>query len=56
MITELAKRSIVGAILIVVALALSAIGGTGFALMIALAATVMYVEWTRIVRQWGFGW
>jgi phosphatidate cytidylyltransferase len=53
---ELAKRTVVGMILIVVALGLAFIGGWPFALMVALMATGMYVEWTRIVRDWGIGW
>lgn len=54
--SELAKRTAVGAILIAVALVEAVLGGWPFAVMVALVATVMYVEWTNIVRQWGTGW
>ena len=53
---ELAKRTIVGVLLIAVALTASFIGGWPFALMVALVATIMYVEWTRMVAPWGFLW
>lgn len=54
--SDLAKRTIVGVILIAVALGLAVLGGTPFAVMVALVATVMYVEWTRIVQGWGLTW
>ena len=54
--TELARRSTVGALLIAMALAAAALGGYYFATLVALAACVMYYEWRRIVDGWGFGW
>ncbi|MBA3667669.1 MAG: phosphatidate cytidylyltransferase [Sphingomonas sp.] len=54
--SELAKRTLVGVGLIVAALALAFVGGWPFALTVALVATVMYVEWTRMVGRWGLGW
>lgn len=54
--SELAKRTIVGVVLIVVALGLAVVGKLPFAVMIALLATGMYVEWMRIVRDWGMAW
>ena len=54
--SELARRTSVGIILIAVALASALFGGTVFAVLVALIATVMYVEWTRMVGRWGFGW
>jgi phosphatidate cytidylyltransferase len=54
--SELAKRTAVGLILIAIALVEAFLGGWPFAIMVALVATVMYVEWTRIVREWGLGW
>jgi phosphatidate cytidylyltransferase len=54
--SELATRSAVGIILIGVALASALFGGTVFAVLVALIATVMYVEWTRMVGKWGFSW
>jgi phosphatidate cytidylyltransferase len=53
---ELATRTAVGIILIGIALASALFGGTVFAVLVALMATIMYVEWTRIVRNWGAGW
>jgi phosphatidate cytidylyltransferase len=53
---ELATRTAVGIILIVIALASALFGGTVFAILVALMATVMYLEWSRIVGQWGFAW
>lgn len=53
---ELATRTAVGIILMVIALASALFGGTVFAVLIALIATVMYVEWSRMVGQWGIAW
>lgn len=53
---ELATRTAVGIILILIALASALLGGTVFAILIALVATIMYVEWSRMVGQWGFAW
>ena len=53
---ELATRSAVGIILIGIALASALFGGTVFAILVALMATVMYLEWTRIVGRWGVSW
>ena len=54
--SELAKRSLVGVFLIALALAMAVLGGWPFALFVAAAATIMYVEWTRIVGAWGLSW
>lgn len=53
---ELATRTAVGIILIGIALASALFGGTVFAVLVALIATIMYVEWTRMVGSWGFRW
>jgi len=53
---ELATRTAVGIILIVVALIATFFGGTAFAVMVALVATVMYIEWTRMLASWGGAW
>ena len=53
---ELATRTAVGIILIVVALASALFGGTVFAVLVALIATIMYVEWSRMVGHWGLDW
>ena len=54
--SELVKRSLVGIFLIALALALAGLGGWPFALFVAVAATIMYVEWNRIVKGWGLAW
>ena len=53
---ELATRTAVGIILILIALASALFGGTAFAILVALIATIMYLEWSRMVGQWGFAW
>lgn len=53
---DLATRTAVGIILILVALASALFGGTVFAVLVALIATVMYLEWSRMVGKWGFAW
>lgn len=53
---ELATRTAVGVILIAIALVSAVFGGTAFAVMVALVATVMYVEWSRMVGKWGREW
>ena len=53
---ELATRTAVGILLIVIALVEALLGGWPFAILVAVVATVMYLEWTRIVTGWGVGW
>lgn len=53
---ELATRTAVGVILILIALVTTFFGGTAFAVMVALVATVMYLEWTRMLASWGAAW
>ena len=53
---ELATRTAVGCILIAVALASAVFGGTVFAVLVALIATIMYLEWSRMVGRWGWHW
>ena len=53
---ELATRTAVGIILIAIALVTTFFGGTAFAVMVALVATVMYVEWSRMLASWGIAW
>jgi phosphatidate cytidylyltransferase len=53
---ELATRTAVGIILILIALASALFGGTVFAVLVALVATIMYLEWSRMVGQWGLSW
>ncbi len=54
--SELARRSLVGALLILVALAAAVLGGYAFVTLVALAACVIFYEWRRIVHGWGLGW
>ena len=54
--SELAKRSMVGAALILVALAATVLGGYVFVTLVALAACVILYEWRRIVAGWGAEW
>ena len=54
--SELARRTLSGVVLIGVALGAAALGGYGFATLVALAACVMFYEWRQIVAGWGFGW
>lgn len=53
---ELATRTTVGILLIAVALVEALLGGWPFAILVAAMATVMYLEWSRIVSGWGLGW
>ncbi len=53
---ELLVRTITGLLLIGLALFAAAQGGYVFAVFVALAATAIYYEWTRIVRGWSLGW
>jgi phosphatidate cytidylyltransferase len=55
-VNELAVRTLSGVVMIGIALAAAAVGGYAFAILAAAAATAMYYEWTRIVRNWGLGW
>lgn len=53
---ELAVRTLVGMLLVAVALAAAALGGYVFASLCAAAACVMFYEWQRLVRGWGTAW
>jgi phosphatidate cytidylyltransferase len=53
---ELVVRVLTGAIMIMIALLAAYVGDDIFAIFVALAATAMFYEWTRIVRGWGTGW
>ncbi|MFL6786655.1 MAG: phosphatidate cytidylyltransferase, partial [Sphingomicrobium sp.] len=54
--SELAVRTITGILLIAAALGASYLGGNVLALLVAAIATLMFYEWTRIVRGWGATW
>jgi phosphatidate cytidylyltransferase len=42
--------------MIFIALATALLGGYYFAFLVAAAATVVFYEWSRLVRGWGLGW
>jgi len=54
--SELARRSLVGAALIIATLVAATLGGYLFVTLVALAACVLFYEWRRIVQGWGLGW
>lgn len=53
---ELLVRTLTGALLIAAALLGAVEGGNVFALLVAAVATLMFYEWTRIVKGWGAVW
>lgn len=53
---ELAVRTLTGVLLIAAALFAAVWGGNVLALLVAAVATMMFYEWTRIVRGWGVLW
>ncbi len=53
---ELLTRTVVGVILIAVALASALFGGTVFAVLVAAIATIMYLEWSKMLAGWGPAW
>jgi phosphatidate cytidylyltransferase len=55
-VNELAVRSLTGIVLIAAALLAAVQGGNVLALLVAAIATIMFYEWTRIVRGWGAVW
>jgi phosphatidate cytidylyltransferase len=55
-VNELAVRSLTGILLIAAALLAAVQGGNILALLVAAIATMMFYEWTRIVRGWGPTW
>jgi phosphatidate cytidylyltransferase len=53
---ELPVRILTGLILIAIALIAAVQGGYVLAVLVAAVATLMFYEWTRLVRGWGAGW
>ena len=53
---ELAVRTVTGVVLVAAALLAAIQGGNVFAMLVAAIATLMFYEWTRIVRGWGPAW
>ena len=54
--SELLVRSIAAFVMAVVALIAAFLGGYVFAILIAIAAGAMFVEWRRLTASWGTGW
>jgi len=55
-VSELLVRSLAGVAMMLLALACALLGGYYFAVLVAAAATVMFYEWSRMVRGWGSAW
>lgn len=53
---DLAVRTLTGLALVGLALFAAIQGGNVFALTVAAVATLMFFEWTRLVRGWGAAW
>jgi phosphatidate cytidylyltransferase len=53
---ELLVRSLTGVILIALALVVAVHGGMLLAVLVAAVATLMFYEWTRLVKGWGAAW
>lgn len=54
--SELRVRSLAAIVMAVVALGAAFLGGYAFAVLAALAAGTMFVEWRRLTDGWGVGW
>lgn len=54
--SELLVRSLAAAVMAVVALIAAFLGGYVFAVLVAIAAGAMFVEWRRLTEGWGAGW
>jgi phosphatidate cytidylyltransferase len=55
-VSELGIRAATGLVLVAIALLAAVQGGTIFAVFVAGIATLMFYEWTRLVRGWGTVW
>lgn len=53
---DLFLRTATGIVMIGFSLVAALLGGNVFALFVAAGATVLYYEWSKIVRGWGIGW
>ena len=49
-------RSLAAIVMAGIALAAAFLGGYIFAILVALAAGAMFVEWRRLTEGWGTGW
>jgi phosphatidate cytidylyltransferase len=55
-VNELLVRTLTGVVLMAAALLAAVHGGNLFALVVAAIATMMFYEWSRLVRGWGLAW
>ena len=53
---ELLVRSLAAMVMAVIALIAAFLGGYVFAILVAIAAGAMFVEWRRLTEGWGGGW
>ena len=53
---ELVVRTIAAAVMATVALMAAFLGGYVFAVMVAIGAGAMFVEWRRLAAGWGWSW
>lgn len=53
---ELLVRTVTAVVMIAAALAAAVKGGNVFAVAVAALASIMFFEWSRIVRGWGAAW
>lgn len=54
--SDLIDRGLAGIAMMLLALACAVLGGYYFAVLVAAAATLIFYEWTRMVRGWGPAW
>ena len=54
--SELLDRTLAAVAMMLIALASAVLGGYYFAILVAAGATVLFYEWSRIVRGWGVAW
>ncbi|MEO8141330.1 MAG: phosphatidate cytidylyltransferase [Sphingomicrobium sp.] len=54
--SETMVRSLAAIVMAGIALAAAFLGGYLFAILVALAAGAMFVEWRRLTEGWGTGW
>lgn len=53
---ELLKRTLTGLVLVAIVVVAAVAGGYVFAVLVAAAATILFYEWSRMVRGWGGAW
>lgn len=54
--SDLGLRTATSLVLVALALLAAVQGGTVLAVFVAAVATVMFYEWSRLVKGWGIGW